>query len=133
MCFFLGNRYPYYNMSSMVRGEGDRGGRARMGPPNRSHRGGERGQSPPVLPNGDVPTGMDRDNKGEHKNGARGPRDHHNNSSGTGGGGGRFRHTAEERKIPRLKNMRHTRGEGERTTDKNQLTTVSKVCVVYAV
>ena len=112
---------------AMVRGgEGDRGGRGRMGPPNRSHRNtvGERGQSPPIVSNGDVPGGMDRD-KADFKTG-RGSRDH--GGSGIGGGvGGRFRYP-DDRKIPRLKNTRHGGGggrEADKGADKSQLPPVS--------
>lgn len=111
----------------MGRGEGDRGGRGRMGPPNRSNRSGERAQSPPALTDGETQAPLDRE-KGDYK-GGRGLREHAGvvgvAPGGGVGGGGRYRHASEDRKIPRLKNARHGgravggAGEGERSTDKN--------------
>ncbi len=126
----------------MVRPEADRGGRGRVGLPNRS-RMGDRGQSPPMVPpEGEPPMApLDRD-KLDQK-GGHGLRDHHGNTAGGVGGGagsgGRYRHTPDDRKMaPRHKNPRHgggrvgvaPGGEGERGGDKSQLLPVSQfVCV----
>lgn len=119
----------------MVRGEGDRSGRGRMGPAaNRSHR--ERGQSPPIFPaDGESgQTNNEREKAVDNKSG-RGTREQAGASggpvggvAGTGGGvagSGRFgRHVPDGGKIPRLK-PRYREGERGATNDKTQLPPVS--------
>ena len=131
----LGARFPGsgafpYNMP-MVRGDGDRGGRGRIGPPTRSHR----GQSPPVIPpEGEPPMPPQEREKLDHKAG-RGLREHHGGGTlgggGGGGSGGRYaRHAPDDRKIaPRMKAKHGGRMgvalEGDRGPDKSQLPPVS--------
>lgn len=110
--------FPY------IRGEGERGvgggpnitgGRGnRPGLPGRLRGAGggtvtgerERALSPPAVPNGDVP-GLDRERGDQYKSG----RGLHGNSVIPGGGGGGGKYKPDDRKIPRLKNTRHGRGE----------------------